>query len=82
MRLKQITLNLASNAAKFVNEGYICLCAEVINGSVVVSVSDTGPGIPPAKRKNLFSKYQESLDALSQGTGKHISLYDLVRKWN
>jgi signal transduction histidine kinase/CheY-like chemotaxis protein len=69
MRLKQIILNLAANATKFVEQGFIRLRAEVIDGSVTLLVEDSGPGIPPEKRERLFAKFQESLDLLNQGTG-------------
>jgi signal transduction histidine kinase/CheY-like chemotaxis protein len=69
MRLKQIVLNLAANATKFVEQGYIQLRAEVVNGNVTLLVEDSGPGIPPEKRERLFAKFQESLDLLNQGTG-------------
>jgi signal transduction histidine kinase/CheY-like chemotaxis protein len=69
MRLKQIILNLAANATKFVQQGYIQLRAEVVNGNVTLLVEDSGPGIPPEKRERLFAKFQESLDLLNQGTG-------------
>lgn len=73
MRLKQIILNLAANATKFVEKGYIRLRAEVINGSVTLFVEDSGPGIPVEKRERLFAKFHASLDQLNQGTG--IGLY-------
>jgi CheY-like chemotaxis protein len=41
----------------------------VVNGEVNICIEDSGPGIPPEKRTILFSKFQESLDSLSQGTG-------------
>jgi signal transduction histidine kinase/CheY-like chemotaxis protein len=69
MRLKQIILNLAANATKFVEQGYIQLQAEVVNGNVTLRVEDSGPGIPSGKRERLFAKFQESLDMLNQGTG-------------
>ena len=69
IRLKQIVVNLAGNAKKFVQKGYIRMSATVVDGKVELSVSDSGPGIPPSKRPLLFQKYQESLDSLSQGTG-------------
>ena len=69
MRLKQIVLNLAANATKFVEQGYIQLRAEVSNDNVTLLVEDSGPGIPPEKRERLFAKFQESLDLLNQGTG-------------
>jgi signal transduction histidine kinase/CheY-like chemotaxis protein len=69
MRLKQIVLNLAANSTKFVEQGYIRLRAEVVDGSVQLNIEDSGPGIPPEKCDRLFCKFQESLDLLNQGTG-------------
>jgi signal transduction histidine kinase len=74
LRLKQVILNLAVNACKFVMEGFIRLKASVVEGNVHVFVEDSGPGIPMSKRGHLFAKFQESLDLLSQGTGIGLSL--------
>ena len=68
LRLKQIVLNLSRNSCKFVEQGYIRLRAYVVDGLVELAVEDSGPGIPTDKRTRLFSKFQESLDTLSQGT--------------
>jgi signal transduction histidine kinase len=68
LRLKQVCLNLARNSVKFIHEGFIRLRADVINNEVHLFVEDSGPGIPLEKRQMLFSKFQESLDSLSQGT--------------
>jgi signal transduction histidine kinase len=68
LRLKQVCLNLARNSVKFIHEGFIRLRADVINNEVHIFVEDSGAGIPVEKRKMLFSKFQESLDSLSQGT--------------
>ncbi len=45
-RLRQVTLNLVSNAVKFTSHGEISLIALVEHGRVMVSVNDTGLGIP------------------------------------
>jgi len=76
MRLKQVLLNLTRNATKFVEKGFIRCSANVnpINGMVELRVDDSGPGIPPEKRGNVFGKFQESLDSLQQGTGIGLSL--------
>lgn len=78
IRLEQIVLNLAMNATRFVESGFILLRCGVTqndNGeeSTFVSVEDNGPGIPLEKRKTLFQKYQPSLNLVDQGTG--IGLY-------
>lgn len=70
LRVKQIILNLAVNSTKFVVDGFIRLRAHVQDGrSVLLFVEDSGPGIRPEQRSHLFSKFQESFDLLSQGTG-------------
>jgi len=89
MRLKQILLNLSFNATKFVEKGYIRLRAQVMNNDkddsqaqkensmeakVAFYVEDSGPGIPECKQKALFSKFQDSLDVLNQGTGIGLAL--------
>lgn len=73
LRLKQIILNLAVNSTKFVNEGFIRLRAEKSEGSVMLYVEDSGPGLPPDKQDDIFQHRQDSFDLLSQGTG--IGLY-------
>jgi CheY-like chemotaxis protein len=46
----------------------------VVDGNVRLYIEDSGPGIPNDKREILFTKFQESLDTLSQGTGIGLSL--------
>lgn len=74
IRLKQVILNLVRNASKFVEKGFLRVRADVVNGQVRIYVEDSGPGVPLAKQKELFAKYQESLDLLSQGTGIGLNL--------
>ena len=75
LRLQQIILNLSRNSAKFVEKGFIRLRADVENDdSVCLYVEDSGPGIPEQKRKNLFCRFQKSLDSLNQGTGVGLNL--------
>jgi len=69
LRLKQVILNLGRNSSKFISEGFIRLRAAEVDGNVQLSVDDSGSGIPKEKRDKMFSKFQESLDVLSQGTG-------------
>lgn len=71
LRLQQVILNLGRNSSKFISKGYIRLRAGISSddGSVELSVEDSGCGVPVEKRALLFSKFQDSLDVLSQGTG-------------
>jgi Histidine kinase-, DNA gyrase B-, and HSP90-like ATPase len=76
IRLEQIVLNLASNSCKFVERGFVRLGAKIheSDGTVIVFVEDSGPGIPLDKRSGMFERFQASLDALNQGTGIGLSL--------
>ncbi len=57
-RLKQVLLNLGSNAIKFSPEhGQIILDLRVKKKWVVITVSDNGPGIPPKERNFLFQRF-------------------------
>lgn len=76
LRLKQVILNLGRNSQKFIDEGFIRLRAvhDEADGSVKLSVDDSGSGIPAEKQQRLFIKYQESLDVLNEGTGIGLHL--------
>jgi signal transduction histidine kinase len=54
-KIKQVLLNLLSNAVKFTPEGgRIGSNARQVDGSVEISVSDTGIGISPEDQANIF----------------------------
>jgi signal transduction histidine kinase/CheY-like chemotaxis protein len=74
LRLKQVILNLGRNATKFVRKGFVKLGALVVDGNVRLFVADSGFGISKDRRKSLFSKFQESLDVMNQGTGMGLCL--------
>lgn len=74
LRLKQILLNLCRNSARYVEKGYIKLATQVVEGNLQFIVEDTGYGISAARRKNLFSKFQESLEVMDQGSGVGLCL--------
>ncbi len=57
MRLKQILLNLLSNALKFTRSGEIRLSAQVEPPFLHVSLSDTGEGIPFERQERLFEPF-------------------------
>ncbi|MCP4417584.1 MAG: GAF domain-containing protein [Chloroflexi bacterium] len=80
IRLRQIVLNLLSNAAKFTNEGEIRLCAYAENESVHLTVQDTGIGIAPGNYDLLFTPFAQinsSNTRTSGGTGLGLP----ITKW-
>ncbi len=75
-RLKQVLFNLLSNAVSFTPErGTVGLRAERDAEEVRVTVSDTGPGIPPAEREKIFDAFARgSIPREGQGAGLGLSL--------
>jgi signal transduction histidine kinase len=59
-RLKQVLLNLLSNALKFTKEGSVSLKVERGVGIVTLSVVDTGIGVSLENQKRLFQKFAQA----------------------
>src|SRR6266850_5312278 len=76
-KIRQVLLNLLSNAIKFTPEGGRIEVAAVPNdGSVEVSVSDTGIGIAPEDREAVFEEFRQvgTSAAKQEGTGLGLAL--------
>ena len=63
LRIRQILLNLLNNSIKFTSNGSVTLTArtEIRNGraDLLISVSDTGIGIPKDKQKEIFNEFTQ-----------------------
>jgi signal transduction histidine kinase len=77
-RLKQVLLNLASNAVKYNRHaGTIRVaCQATPDGRVVVAVQDTGPGLSADKMARLFNPFDRlgAEETQVQGTGMGLAL--------
>lgn len=77
-RIRQMIVNLISNAVKFTPEGgRIEVSATVENGQAAISVKDTGEGIAPDLLPHIFEKFRQgdsSLKRRRSGTGLGLAL--------
>jgi len=78
-RIKQIFINLLSNAAKFTKKGSIRFYVKNIEElednkvKIVVNVDDTGNGIPDEVAETLFDPFQSTDKTQGTGLGLYIS---------
>jgi len=85
-RLKQVLLNLCSNAIKFTEKGYVQINVSysAIDKNIDVEVSDSGIGISPGQLEHLFKPFTQADSTTTRkfggtGLGLYISR-ELVRK--
>jgi len=56
--IEQVLINLLENALKYTPDGTtIEISARAVDGAIEVSVSDRGPGVPPADAEKVFEKF-------------------------
>lgn len=80
-RLYQVLTNLITNAIKFSPPGsQVILSVEERGGEVLFAVSDSGPGIPPAERDQIFEKFHKakSESNTSRGFGLGLAICKLI----
>ncbi len=73
VRIKQVLLNLANNALKFTEHGKVTLNARRSADGLILSVSDTGPGIPEASQARLFQRFEQA-DGPQRRAGSGLGL--------
>ena len=75
-KVKQVLLNLLSNALKLPEGGRIDVRAAVHEGLVEVSVADTGVGIAPEDQEAVFEEFRQvgTSDKKVEGTGLGLAL--------
>jgi len=58
-RMREVLLRLLANAARFTEQGTITVRSWSTGEQVVVSVSDTGVGIPAEDRERIFERFEQ-----------------------
>ena len=74
--MTQVLVNLLDNALKYTpREGSIELAVEIAGGTLTLSVSDRGPGIPAKELRRVFDKfYRVPVPEGAGGTGLGLSI--------
>jgi len=81
-RLRQVIVNLVSNALKFTSQGQVKISIDVVNKEtdsvgLKVAVTDTGIGIPQAAQKTLFNAFTQADGSTTRkygGTGLGLAI--------
>jgi PAS domain S-box-containing protein len=74
-RIGQVMFNLLGNAIKFTPEGgTIRVSARQQGNAVIVSVADTGPGIPPEHLSKVFDRFWQPQGTRHMGSGLGLSI--------
>jgi two-component system, OmpR family, sensor kinase len=84
--LRQMILNLLDNAIKYTPPGgTVSACLERVPAGHAVSISDTGPGIPPEARAQIFERFyrvdKSRSRADSNGAGSGAGLGLSIARW-
>jgi signal transduction histidine kinase/CheY-like chemotaxis protein len=76
-RVRQVILNLLSNAGRFTAAGGVEIRVVCEDGWVLCSVADTGPGIAPEDRDRVFEPFQQANSSIlrrTDGSGLGLSI--------
>jgi GAF domain-containing protein len=76
-KVKQVLLNLLSNALKFTPEaGRVEVRAGMVDGMAEISVTDTGVGIAPEDQRAIFEEFRQvgTAEKKAEGTGLGLTL--------
>ena len=74
-RVRQVVSNLVSNAIKFTpQKGTIRVTARRRDHEIVVSVADTGPGIPQEYLSKIFDRFWQTPGTKERGSGLGLSI--------
>jgi len=74
VRLRQVLINLLGNAVKFTVDGGVKLTATYNNQRLVMTVSDSGPGISIADQERVFDAFERGSSQAETGAGLGLTI--------
>jgi signal transduction histidine kinase len=75
-KLDRVLTNLLDNAISYTpSEGKVRVAARVVDSTVEVSVTDTGPGVPPDYRESIFERFVRVPGVVGRRKGFGLGLY-------
>lgn len=77
VRIRQVVINLLSNAGRFTSQGGVTISCELEQESVMIRITDTGPGISGEDQKRIFEPFQQadnSTRRVVEGSGLGLTI--------
>ncbi|SDF89880.1 ATP-binding protein [Dyella sp. 333MFSha] len=75
VRLRQVLQNLVNNAVKFTEAGGVSVALSACAGSLIMTVSDTGPGMSAELRARLYSRFEQGASPRrAEGSGLGLAI--------
>jgi signal transduction histidine kinase/CheY-like chemotaxis protein len=75
IRIRQVLLNLLTNAMRYTEHGWVRIAAEVMDDEVIILVEDSGRGISPDKLQRAFEAFDRlDEEELTHGSGLGLAV--------
>ncbi|WP_395377768.1 ATP-binding protein [Marinicella sp. W31] len=77
-RIRQILINLISNAIKYTDNGSVEVSCDITTSDIFFRVADTGPGMSPGFVKNLFQPWSREKKSSAKGHGIGLTICQML----